>query len=236
MSISTTPLPPPARKKRGIGCFGCGCAVLALLAALALGALGTLAYLCNKVVLELSSPTPPAITAFDGGDNLYQKARQKLGDFDHDVQNHQAATIRLSADELNTLVARDPNMIKNHIHVYVTLNDAEGRMQASFPTELPTHGWVKGRYASFDLTFAVHFNTADKAVEMTPRALQLGDKPILGPNAENSAQTQAVLAPYIPLFNQQLNDGIRGNSDGALLLNQAKSIEIQNGQLVIETQ
>ena len=236
MSISTTPLPPPPKKKRGLGCLGCGCVVLALMVVLFVVMMGSLAYAAYKMALELSSPTPPAITAFDGGDDLYQKARQKLGDFDHDVQNHQAATIRLSADEINTLIARDPNMIKNHIHAYMTMTEAEGRMQASFPTELPTHGWVAGRFCSFDISFAVHFNGSTKSIEVTPHALQLADKPILGPNAENSQQAQAMIAPYIPIFNQSLTDGIRKNSDGALLLNQAKSIEIQGGQLVIETQ
>src|SRR5476651_689804 len=134
MSISTGPLPTPPKKKSGLGCLGCGCVVLALLVVLAIVMAGSVAYGAYKLALDLSSPTPPAITAFDGGDDLYQKARQKLGDFDHDVQNHQAATIRLSADELNTLVARDPNLMKNHIKVFVTMTDAEGRMQAAFPT------------------------------------------------------------------------------------------------------
>ena len=41
---------------------------------------------------------------------------------------------------------------------------------------------------------------------------------------------------YTPILNQQFNAGIRKNSDTAALLDQTRSIEIQNGQLVIETQ
>jgi len=236
MSISTGPISAPPPKKRGLGCLGCGCAVLVVLALLVAGVVGFMGYAVYKMALTLSSTTPPAITAFDGGDDLYQKARQKLGDFDHDVENHQAATIRLSADELNTLLARDPNMAKNHIHVFVTMTDSEGRLQASFPTELPTRGWVKDRFASFDLTFALHFNGTDKMIELTPHTLALSDKPILSPNTENNQQTQAMLAAYLPMINQSLTDAVRKNADGALLLNQAKTIEIQGGQLVIETQ
>jgi hypothetical protein len=237
MSISTGPIPAPPKKKRGLGCFGCGCVVLGLLALLAVVVLACVGFVGYRMAMDLSSPTPPAITTFDGGDDLYQKARQKLGDFDHDVQNHQAATVRLSADELNTLLARDPNVIKNHIQVLVTMADSEGRVQAGFPTGIiPPQGWFAGRYGSIDLSFAVHLNTSTKSIEITPHALQVAGKPFLGPNAENNEQAQAMLAPYIPLLNQSLTNGIRKNTDGALLLDEAKSIEIQGSQLVIETQ
>jgi hypothetical protein len=41
---------------------------------------------------------------------------------------------------------------------------------------------------------------------------------------------------FTPLLNQSLNNGIRNNPDAAALLDQTKSIEIKDGELVIQTQ
>jgi hypothetical protein len=236
MSISTGPLATPPPKKRGLGCLGCGCVVLALLAVLFFVMMGSLFYMAHKSIDDFTSTTPPTIPSFDGGDDLYAKARQKLADFDHDVTNHQAATIRLSADELNTLIARNPDVVRNHIHAYVSMTDNEGRLQASFPTGPISHGWVAGRYASFDVSFEVHFDPSAKSVAVTPHTIAVGDKTLVGANSENDQSAQTLMHSFVPNFNLQLNAGIRKNADGAALLDQAKSIEIQGSQLVIETQ
>jgi hypothetical protein len=241
MSISTTP-PPAPPKKRGLGCLGCGCLILVLLVILFLGLVGTIGYGCYAEVIAFTSTTPSAVPSFDGGDELYASARQKLADFDHDVENHQAATIQLSADEINTLLARSPNVIKNNIHAFVTLTDNEGRIQANYPTDAMTDGIIKDRYFSTDTSFEVHFDLQTKSANLTFHALQFGNKVLFGPNSDNhqtnssAAVNQSFILWFTSILNQSFNAGIRKNPDGAALLDQAKSIEIQNGELVIETQ
>jgi hypothetical protein len=231
MSISTTP-PPAPPKKGGMGCLGCGCLVLALLAILFVGLVAGGAYLGYTKVVGLTSTTPADIPSFEGGDDLYQAAKQKVADFDHDVKNHQAATIQLSADELNALIAHAPDVTQNNLHLFVTLTDNECRLQASLPTDGLSHGIIKGRYFNFDASFEVHFDPGTRNVNLTFDALQFGDKVLLGEDASN----QSFMRSFAPAFNQSFNNAIRQNPDGAALLDQAKSIEIQNGQLVIETQ
>ena len=231
MSISTAP-PPAPPKKRGLGCLGCGCLVLALLVILFVGLVAGGTYLAYTKVVGLTSTTPAAVPTFNGSDDLYASARQKLADFDHDVKNHQAATVQLSADEINTLIARDPDVIKNNIHAFVTLVNNEGRVQASLPTDGLSHGIIKGRYFNLDASFGVDFDPQTKSVNLTPHALQFGNKVLIGPNSENAA----FMRSFTPAFNQSFNNAIRQNSDAAALLDQAKSIEIKDGALVIETQ
>ena len=235
MSISITP-PPAPPKKRGLGCFGCGCLVLALLAILLAGLVGGIAYCIYSEAIAITSITPPVIPSFDGGDDVYQTTLRKLADFDHDVKNHLAATISLSADEINTLIARNPEAIKNNIHAFVTFTDNEARLQASLPTDALSHGLINGRYFSADSSFEVHFDQTTKSVNLTFHALQLGDKVLMGSNAENDRPTQTLRLQFFAIFNQSFNQEIRQNPDGAALLDQARSIEIQNGELVIETQ
>jgi hypothetical protein len=235
MSISITP-PPAPPKKRGLGCLGCGCLVLVLLVILFVGLVGGTGYLGYTKILALTTTTPAAIPSFDGGDDLYQNVLRKLADFDQDVKNHQAATIQLSADEINTLIARNPDALKSNIHAFVTLTDNEARLQASFPTDALSRGIITGRYFSADSSFEVHFDLTTKSVNLTFHALQMGDKVLMGSNAENDRTTQTLRLQFFAIFNQAFNQQIRQNPDGAALLDQARSIEIQNGELVIETQ
>jgi hypothetical protein len=132
MSISTTPAPTPP-KKRGLGCCGCGCSFLLLLVALFVLLTAGICYVGYKTVMALTSDTPATIPAFDGGDDAYAKARGKLADFDHDVTNHQAATIMLSGDEINTLIAHDPDFARNHVNAFVSFTGTEGEVQIGFP-------------------------------------------------------------------------------------------------------
>jgi len=240
MSISTRPpSPPSAKKKRGPGCLGCGCIVLFLIAGLSVALIGAALYGGYETIIGMTTTTAPSLPVFNGTDDMYMSARQKLADFDHDVQNHQAATIQLSADELNALIARNPDAAKNNLHAFISMTDDEGRIQASAPTDIVSHGTMPGRYFTFDVTFEVHFDAPTKSLNVVPHSFQAGDKVLFGANAD--ASDSSTLSPasqtYLrTLLNQTLNTAIRNNPDGAALLDEAKSIEIQNGQLVIQTQ
>ena len=146
--------------------------------------MGGIGYLGYTKVIGLTSTTPAAVPSFDGTDELYVAAKQKLADFNHDVKNHQAATIQLSADEINILIARNPDVIKNHLHAFVTLTGNEARVQASLPTDELSQGLIKGRYVNFDSSFEVHFDPSLKSLGLVFHTLQFGDKVLLGPSSD----------------------------------------------------
>ena len=149
---------------------------MVLLIVLLVGLVGGGGYLLYAKVLEFTSPTPITVPSFDGGDDIYHRAKQKVADFDHDVKNHQAATIQLSADEINTLIARDPNFTKNKIHLFVTLTNDEGRLQTSIPTEIFSSGLLKNRYMNGDVSFGVDFDSTGKTLNFELHSLQVGDR------------------------------------------------------------
>jgi hypothetical protein len=193
-------------------------------------------------VLAYTTTAPVSIPASNATDADYQAARQKLADFDHDVKNHQPATIQLSGEEINALIAHNPDIAKNNIQAYVTLTDNEARMQANFPTDTLSHGLIPGRYVNFDTAFQVHFDSQLKGIELTFDTLKFGDKVLLGPEAgsnqtaSSAAFNESFMRSFTPSFNQSFNSSIRQSPDGAALLDEAKSVEIENGQLVISTQ
>ena len=236
MSISTTPPPPPPPKKKGLGCLGCGCLILVLLAILFAALVGGVLYMGYNATLRVTSTTPAVIPSFAGSDDLYQTALRKLADFDHDVKNHQAATVRLSADEINVLITRNPEVSANHIQAFVSFSNTEGRVQASVPADALGYGVMKGRFFNLDTSFEIYFDQATKTFNVIPHTLKFGDNVLMGPNAADDRTAQSFKRTFTPFLNQLINAEIQKSPDGTDLLNQAKSIEIQDGQLVIETQ
>jgi hypothetical protein len=231
MSISTTPSSVP-QKKRGMGCLGCGCLILVLIAILAAGVIAAISYFGYKGVVSISSPTPLAVPSFQASDDVYNSARQKLDGFDHDVKNHQAATIHLNADEINALITRSPEFTKFNIRAFVTITNDEGRVQANVPTSGLSQGLIKDRYFSLDTSFNLSFDPQTKNILVNFHTLQFGGKSLSGQNGDNAAAMQSLS----PAFNQSFNNAIRNNPDGAALINQIKTLEIKDGELVIETQ
>lgn len=239
MSVTTTPpVPPP--KKKGMGCLGCGCLVLVLLLVLFLGFVGGGAYLLYSKAQELTSATPADIPTPVGGDDIYETARQKVTAFNHDVKNNQAATLHLSADEINNLIARNPTFNAAHVHLFVTMNNSVARMQLSLPTDGVSAGIIKGRYINLDMTFSVHFDTAIKSVHFEPQSIKLNNQAIMDANnpttGSNASFNEAFMRSFTPSFNKSFNDGLRGDPDTAALLDHTKSMEIKDGELVIETE
>jgi hypothetical protein len=224
MSVSTTP-PGQPPKKSGMGCLGCGCLVLALLVILFLGLVAGGCYLGYQKIVSLSSTTPAEVPAFNGGDDVYAAAQQKVTAFQHDAQNHQAATIQLSADEINALLARDPGMTRNKAHLFVTLTNDQARLQGSIPTGGISQGFLKDRYFNFDTTFGLGFNPDAKTLDITLHHLQIGDQPT----------AQKVLPTMQAELTAILNAELQQYPATKNLLQQAKSIQIKDGELVIET-
>jgi hypothetical protein len=225
MSISSGP-PPAPPKKRGLGCLGCGCLVLALLVILFLALVAGSGYFGYQKVVGLTSTTPADIPSFNGSDDVYNTAQEKLTGFDHDVKNHQAATIELSADEINTLIARNPDLIQPQSRLFVTLTGDRAQVQGSIPTDVLAQGLLKGRYVNFDTTFGLGFNSDTKSLDLTLHHLQFGDQTM----PQNLLPTMQ--AEFTPLLNMELQQYPPTKS----LLQQAKSIEIRDSELVIETQ
>jgi hypothetical protein len=233
MSISVAP-PAPPKKKRGMGCLGCGCLILILLVVLFLALIGGSSYVGYNQVLSVTSDKPAVLPNFDGGDNFYATVKQKAAGFGHDLKNHQAATIQLSGDEINTLLARDPDLVAHKIHIYVALDSNQATVQGSVPTDALTEGAFNGvapnsfagRFVNFKGTLGVVFDPQTRNFNFTLHSLKSG----------NNTLPQNMLPLMENLMNSFLNAAMQKNPDAQNLLHQAKSIQIKNGQLVIETQ
>ena len=219
--------PPPVAgaKKRGLGCCGCGCIILAILAILFLALIVGTGYLAYSGALKFTSDKPGDVPAFDGGDDVFNTARQKASGFFHDAQNHLPATVQLSADEINTLLARDPDLVKNNIHLYVTFDNDQTRLQSSIPTGILSDGLLKGRYLNSDISFGVDFNPDTKNLNFELQDFKVGQTDV---PKENLAIMQSELNPTI-------NALLQNNPDAKKTLSHITSIRIENSQLIMES-
>jgi len=223
MSISTPP--PPQKKKSGCGCFGCGCLVVIILIVLFFGLVGAGGYFGYQKALTATSTVAADVPSFNGSDELYDSTRQKIADAQTHVQNHQSVDIRLSADEINTLIARTP-MGQGQNHLFVSMKDTKGRLQGSIALNSLFQGKVfKDRFFNFDTSLSLTFNPDTKLVSVTLHNLQMGDYKT-PPNLIPTMQTE---------FTTILNMQFQKSPDIRALLDQAQNITIQDGQLVIQT-
>ncbi len=139
-------------------------------------------YLAYNEGMKLTTTTPADITNVDGGDTVFRSAQQKIADFNHDVKNRQAATLTLSADEINTLIAENPEVKSRNIRANVVFSGKEARLQCSVPTDsiTPLRGSLPGRYANFDTTFEVQFDPGTKSIIFDFRKLAIGPTTLIG--------------------------------------------------------
>jgi hypothetical protein len=224
--------PPPVvvvQKKRGLGCFGCGClvvlALLVLLGALA-AAVVYFGYSQGKV---LTTAAPSSLQSFDGGDAMYHDAIQKITVFGQALQQGQPANLELTADEINTIIARSPDLAANHVHLFVSLAGNEATLQLSVPTSvLPMGigGLAEGRYLDAEMKFEPSFDVASKTLNLGLHGLRFGSE-TLPPDSLPTVEQE---------FDPALNSKLQSTPEAQPFLNHAKSVEIRDGKLEIDAQ
>ena len=225
MSISTPP--PPQKKKSGCGCFGCGCFIVILLLLLLIGLIVGGGYFGYKNAYKLTSTAPSDVPLFTGGEDIYKAAQQKTSELQHDIETHQTGSIHLSADEINSLIAHDPTLTQRQDRMFVTFTDNQAQVQGSLPTDsIPIlQSVIKDRYINFDTTFGLNLDSSTKSLDIDLHHMQIGNV-----NAPSNA-LPTLQAELTPVLNMQ----IQNNASLKNLLQQAKTIEIENGEMVIET-
>ena len=114
MSISTPP--PPQRKNAAAVVSAAAASSSSFFILLFAGLVVGVGYFGYKELLGLTSTTAPAnVPAFIPSDSDSTSVQQKITDFGKPRENHQSASIHLTADEINTLIAHDPDMAKKNI-------------------------------------------------------------------------------------------------------------------------
>jgi hypothetical protein len=229
------------QKKSGWGCVGTGCAMVLVLALLAAGALyfggkQALQTLQSTTTTVLQSTTgtmlksvtttvPAVIPTADAGPTVYHTAQDKLDTFEQAFQRGQPATLHLNTDEINTLIARDPDWDKARGHVAVQLKDSTARLQASLDLSAMGAQVMAGRYLNVDSTLGISFDPATQRLAFDVQSIDMNGQTA----PAGSAATMNSMMNL--MVNQQLQN-VPGAHD---VLARVQKADIENSELVIET-
>jgi hypothetical protein len=226
MALQRTPPPqqqPP--KKSGMGCLGCGCLLVVVIFLVLAGLVGGLFYFGYKELYSLTSAAPAPVPPFTGSDDIYAGAQKKIDTFNQDVGTGKASSLTLSGDEINSLIAHDPDLIRLQIHLLATLTNDQARLQGSIPTNAFGTQFLADRYANFDATFGLVFNSDTKRLDTNLHKLQIGDSTV----PENALPT--VDSEFLPWIEVLINRYPAAKNAIAA----AQTVAIKDGQLVVET-
>lgn len=135
---------------KGRGCLFYGC--LGLVVLFVVGAVGLYfgtRFVLNKAVSIYTSTSPAALPKVTISDDEFSVLQKRVADFSAVVKNPtNAASLTLSSDEVNALIAKDPGFsaFNNKLHVAIEGNQLKGTV--SWPLDELGISKLKGRYVN----------------------------------------------------------------------------------------
>jgi len=205
----------PVKRRRGCLFYGCltSCIlVLVVLAGLILGYL--------KILNSFTDLKPTALPTVDMSDAEKQQVRQRVDAFRNDVRSaHPTQPLSLTANEINALIATDPNLKALNGKLYVTIEGNQVKGQLSVPTSDIGLGIFKHRYING--SGGLNVSLTNGTLFLSLQSLAIKGRPI------PEKYMQQVRA-------QNLAQGINDDPKASAGLNKLKSIEVKDGKLLIE--
>ncbi len=151
------PLPvQPARRPRGLGCFIKGCLLTITILMLCGVGLGTIGFFIVKSGQAYFSEQQVPTRISDATDEQYEAVLAKLQPFGQAMNEGHAASVELTADDLNTLIARQPLLRALRGQVYVDIVAGQLVADLCLPAtrnDAPSQYFINAR-ATLDASFA----------------------------------------------------------------------------------
>ena len=210
-------------KKRG--CFFYGCiALLVAVLVLAVGSVLLFRYGKSKIENAVAAYTDAAPVQIEKGDASPAKLKAiqtRIDAFRNGLASGQPQELSLTADELNTLLAGQPDLKELADKVYVNIEGDQLKAHISWP--LPDLGplKLKGRYlnGTANLKVGVNNGNADLRIE----DFQSTGKPPLPPQLLQE------------LRKHNISDDLQRDQQTASAIRQIDSAEVKDGKVVIRS-
>jgi hypothetical protein len=196
-----------------MGCFAKGCLILVvffflLAAAFVGGTYMAIRYLRTeyfpKTKVELPVTTP--------GDQEQEAAKTKWQEFENHVRAHEPATLEMTGDELNALIASEP-VLRGKAHVSIEGDTA--RLRVSIP--LDSLRWLQGHYMNGECT--IQSGVTGDLVGIRITSVVVNDRPV---------PDEALQWRYGPW-------SVRRYIDDWSADRKLKKFEIRDGKVILET-
>ncbi len=220
--------PPPPRQ--GIGCFAKGCiTVIILLMLLGVG-IGAAGWYLMRNITTFVAPTPVPIRTFQATPEQYQEVVTRYVAFIQALNAGKAATFSLSSDDLNTLIARDPEFKDVRGKLYMTVEKDEIVAETSFPIPQDTRRFGRGgasnAYFNGRMRFAASYSGGEASLFIHRIESMKGDP------MSDGLLSLLNKADFGNAFNQVLHDERRKGTPWAEAMSKVQKIVVEDGHIV----
>jgi hypothetical protein len=127
------PYQTPPRRSGGGSCFLKGCLVLVIVVMLCGVVLGGIGYYLYRSAQPFLTRQQVALPVLRNSDAVYDSTTRKLAAFNQSLATGQRAVLTLTADDLNALVAHDPQLAKYEGKLYFSIVNNQLCVETSFP-------------------------------------------------------------------------------------------------------
>lgn len=210
----TDPANPP-KPRRGCLFYGCLTGIVALLAILVAGLLGL--YQLRKMVDRYTDDKPLPLPTVEISSERFNQLQRRVDTFRDDLRaGRKAPSLALSSDEINSLIAKDPQFSGLKGKVYVTLEGQALKAQISLPLQELGLPRLRGRYLNGNGVFSLSLQNG--MVDVRAQELSVKGRPLP--------------ATYMnAIRNQNLAASANDNPRSSVGLNRLQNLEIQDGEL-----
>jgi hypothetical protein len=219
--------PAVPQQKQGMGCFAKGCLTLFVLLSLLGVIVGIMVYTGYRKIAGYIADKPANIRVYPATDAQYNALTQKMTPFALAIQTNQASTLELSADEMNTLIARDPNFAHLRGKTYLTIENNELGADMSFPIDDDAKsGRAATKYFNGHVVLGV--SVEDGRAELLPKRVEANGQPLPGWLTKIFANKD-----FMTSFNQSFNESFQKNPKVRDLMQHLRSVRIENNRFVL---
>lgn len=223
---------PVARRPRGLSCFVKGCLLtitVLMLIGVGIGGVGVLLY-NSAHAYYTEQPVP--IRTFEATDDQYQAVLAKFQPFNEAASEGRAATVELDANDLNTLIARAPQLAALRGRTFVEIVNGQLVADLSFP--LTEDAGPAQRFISARTTIDASFSGGRLTLALrhvSPLHGQSGDG-LLPSMLRNPAFLQGYSDKINRDFNGFIRDQARTDPPTADILAKLRTVVVTGNKLV----
>jgi hypothetical protein len=189
-------------------------------------------WLVFQKIASLSAPDRSGTPAFTDTFDAYDPAQTKIAAFQTELQADRPSSLRLSATEVNALLSRSDLSLKHNIFFFFTFTGTEARLQASLPAEDISLGLARGRFFNLDMQFTPSLDHRTRSLVLKPETFVVSGQPFLGAGVKRTYVASYAISQIAAAVTAEM----RKDSTGRKILEDGRRVEIEDGQLVIETQ
>jgi hypothetical protein len=219
--------PPPA--PRGMGCFAKGCLAL-IIAGVVLVAVfvGGSVFVLNRAIHVFTSTEPVQIQVRQSTPAELQVAKAKLDTLRSAARNHQEATIEFNANEINALIANEPEFRAAAGHARVAIANSIASLDVSAPLDSMHWKRLKGRWFNGNIQFG--FSYVDENFNFDIRLAEAS-----GHQFPRAILTSDFMRSFNRSFNESFHRESGKHADANNLWRHIKMASLQNDKLVVTT-